>query len=289
MEIQTAVKANAELGEGPIWNADKQCLYWIDILANKLHIYEPETQQNRTIDVGQPIGTVVPRTSGGVIVALRDGIACLDLFSEELTFLSEIEREITDNRFNDGKCDPAGRFWAGTMNFDSTTISGTLYCMDADLTVTPKVSSVTISNGLAWSPDHKKMYYIDTPTRKVVAYDYDINNGHIQNPTTVIENDSEGHMDGMAIDEKGMLWIALWGGSAVKRFNPQNGELLETIELRVTQVTACAFGGKDLDELYITTAATGLDGEALSQQPLAGSLFRVKTSVKGLPSYAFRG
>jgi len=218
METQLAVNANAELGEGPIWDPDKQCLYWIDILAHKLHIHEPETQQNRIVDVGQPIGTVVPRASGGVIVALRDGSAHLDLISHDLTFLSEIEKKIDDNRFNDGKCDPAGRFWAGTMNFDSKTTSGALYCMDTDLTVTPKVSPVTISNGLAWSPDHSKMYYIDTPTRKVVAYEYDIDSGHIQNPTTVIQNNSEGHMDGMAIDQEGMLWIAFFHGSAVKRW-----------------------------------------------------------------------
>lgn len=289
MENQIAVKAHATVGEGPIWDSGNQCLYWIDILANKLHIFDPKSQQNQTIDVGQPIGTVVPRAGGGVLVALRDGIAHLNLDSEKLTFLSEIEKEIKDNRFNDGKCDPAGRLWAGTMNFDSTTVSGTLYCMDTDLTVTPKVSPVTVSNGLVWSPDHRTMYYIDTPTRKVVAYDYDINNGHIQNPVTVIKNDSEGHMDGMAIDQEGMLWIAFWGGSAVKRYDPQKGKLLEKIELPVTQVTACAFGGQDLDELYITTAAIGLDENTLTQQPLAGSLFKVKTAVKGLPSYAFAG
>jgi len=289
MEIQIAVKANSKLGEGPLWDYNEQCLYWVDILANKLHVYDPKTQWNRSIDVGQPIGAVVPRISGGVIIALRDGIAHLDLASEELTFLSEIEKEITNNRFNDGKCDPSGRFWAGSMNFDSKTTSGTLYCMDTDLTVTPKVSPVTISNGLAWSTDHNKMYYIDTPTRRVVAYEYDLSCGHIQNPTTVIKNDSEGHMDGMAIDEEGMLWIALWGGSAVKRFDPKNGKLLDILKLPATQVTACAFGGKDLNELYITTAAIGLDKEALSQQPLAGSLFKTKTSVKGMPSYAFSG
>lgn len=289
MELQVAVKTQAQLGEGPIWNANQQCLYWVDILVHKLHVFDPATGRNRTIDLGQPIGTVVPRASGGVIVALRDGIAHLDLVSEELTFLSEIEKEIKDNRFNDGKCDPAGRFWAGTMEFNGKAGCGTLYCMETDLTITSKVSPVTISNGLVWSSDDSKMYYIDTPTQKVVAYEYDINTGNIQNPTTAIENDSEGHMDGMAIDAEGMLWIAFFHGSAVRRFDPQTGKLLETIELPATQVTACAFGGKDLDELYITTAAIGLDEQALSQQPLAGSLFRIKTSVKGMPSYAFLG
>ena len=194
-------------------------------------------------------------------------------------------------RFNDGKCDAAGRFWVGTMALSEEENKGNLFVMETDLSVKKKIENVSISNGIAWNADNTIMYYINTPTNYVFAFDYDIENGEISNQRVAVDLTHEnGFADGMTIDEEGMLWIAFYGGWRVARYNPETGELLKQIELPVENVSCCTFGGPGLNDLYITTASKGMSEEALQQQPLAGSLFVLKDcGYKGLPAAKFKG
>ncbi len=288
---QLVYDAKAALGEGAIWHAQKKVLYWVDIMAGLVHIYDPATGNDRTVNVGQPVGTVVPRKSGGVMVAVQHGFASLDLDTGKLNIIHDPEKHLPGSRFNDGKCDPAGRFWAGTMAMgaDRTEVSG-LYCMDTDHSVRPMLDKVTISNGIVWSRDNSTMYYIDTPTLVVAAFDYDLASGSISNRRVAISIPKEmGLPDGMAIDAEGMLWIAHFGGSRVTRWNPANRALLETVQVPVSNVTSCAFGGPKLDELYITTARIGLDEASLAKQPQAGGLFKARPGARGVETFAFGG
>jgi sugar lactone lactonase YvrE len=290
--VELILDAQAALGEGPIWHASSQRLYWVNIAHGEVHIFDPRANADRTIQVGQPVGTVVPRRSGGVMLAVKAGFASLDLETEKLTVWDDPEPHLPQNRFNDGKCDPAGRFWAGSMTDGSPTVrgAGSLYCLDLNRQVTKRLGQVSISNGLAWSLDKKTMYFIDSLAYSVDAFDYDDVTGEIGNRRTIISVGGEGNVpDGMAMDAEGMLWVAQFGGSCVRRWDPADGRLLETIELPATQITACAFGGPDLDELYITSARTGLDEAALAKQPHAGGIFKVRPGVRGLEAFEYAG
>ncbi|MBL7200810.1 MAG: SMP-30/gluconolactonase/LRE family protein [Anaerolineae bacterium] len=287
---ELVLDAKADLGEGALWDAKGQVLYWVDIMAGGLHIYDPATGRDRAIDVGQPVGTVVARRSGGVMLAVHHGFASLDLQTGELEIVQDPESHLPGNRFNDGKCDPAGRFWAGTLAMDGTPRVCGLYRLDPDLSVHKMLEGVTISNGIVWSLDQAVMYYVDTPTRRVDAFDYDLASGEIENRRAVVRVPAEmGYPDGMTIDSEGMLWVALWGGHKVSRWDPADGRLLQTVDLPAANVTSCAFCGENLDQLYITTARTGLPPEQLKGQPLAGGLFRAEVGVRGLPAFEFAG
>ena len=288
--VELLVDAHAQVGEGPLWDEERQVLYWVDILSSLLYIYDPATGENRALDVGRHVGTVVTRASGGLMLAVREGFASFDLETQELTLIANPEAHITGNRFNDGKCDPAGRFWAGTMAYENPTNQGSLYRLDTDLSVHKIFGDVAISNGIIWSLDHTTMYYIDTLRKNVRAFDYADDTGDISNERVIINVPEEiGMPDGMAIDSEGMLWVAHYGGSCVSRWNPNTAQLLEKIDLPVTQVTACAFGGPNLDILFITSAAQELDAAELERQPLAGGLFSIKTPYQGVLSFRFGG
>ena len=288
--VELLVDAHAQVGEGPLWDEERQVLYWVDILSSLLYIYDPATGENRALDVGQHVGTVVTRASGGLMLAVREGFASFDLETQELTLIANPEAHITGNRFNDGKCDPAGRFWAGTMAYESPSNQGSLYRLDTDLSVHKIFGDVAISNGIIWSLDRTTMYYIDTLRKNVRAFDYADDTGDISNERVIINVPEEiGMPDGMAIDSEGMLWVAHYGGSCVSRWNPNTAQLLLRIDLPVTQVTACAFGGPDLDILFITSAAQELDAAELDRQPLAGGLFSIKTPYQGVLSFRFGG
>lgn len=285
-ELKLVVDAKAALAEGPCWDDQRNLLYWVDIMGMNLHVYDPHLNANRTYHMGQYVGAAVPSKTGGVVLALQHGFYNFYPDTEELKYIVDPESNLPNNRFNDGKCDPAGRFWAGTMSLDGISKAGALYCLETDYAVKMILKDVTTSNGLAWSPDHRTMYYIDTPTQQVAAYDYDYETATISNKRIVIHfSDVRGNPDGMTIDEEGMLWIAEWGGYQVARWNPHTGEILEVIPIPAAQVTSCAFGGEQLDVLYITTASVGQENEA--DQPFAGGLFSIKTKVKGLKTYAF--
>ncbi|MCW5912641.1 MAG: SMP-30/gluconolactonase/LRE family protein [Cyclobacteriaceae bacterium] len=281
-------EGTAILGEGAIWHPTENKLYWVDIEGKQLHIYDPSTKSNRSFLVGARIGTVVPVQKGGVLVALQTGIHKLDMGSGRLSF---VVNPLPDSamRFNDGKCDPSGRFWVGTLALDARKKAASLYRMDADNKVHTMLDSVTISNGIVWTADRKTMYYNDTPTLTVQAFDYDDSTGKISNRRIAVKiPPGMGVPDGMTIDAEGKLWIALWGGYAVGRFDPATGQLLRKITVPAPHVTSCAFGGKNLETLYITTARAWVQPDKLAAFPLSGSLFSVKPGVKGVPASLFQ-
>lgn len=290
MAVKLVINSKSRLGEGPSWDADKELLYWVDILGKKVHRYDPAKHENNTVELSQAPGTIAPRETGEVILAMENGFYFYNWISEELEPIDDPEKHLPYNRFNDGKCDPAGRFWAGTTDEEGINGNGALYCLDVDLNVEKKVSGVSTSNGIAWSPDFSSMYYIDTPTMQVVRYSYYVKTGEIKNPEVVISfKDEEGIPDGMTIDEEGMLWIAHWGGGKVSRWNPETGDKIEEIPVPAVNVTSCVFGGKHRNELFITTARTGTSNGDLEKFPYSGGLFKVKTDVKGTISYPFKG
>mgnify|MGYP005754804751 CR=1 FL=1 len=281
--------AKAILGEGALWHPTAQLLNWIDIEGKALHLYNPENGNDNVLDVGARIGTVVPVADGGALVALQNGIFYIDTDTGKLTFLTDpIGRE--DIRFNDGKCDPAGRFWVGTMALDKRTGGADLYMLDLQGNVHHKLANLTISNGIVWSLDKRTMYFTDTPTQQVKAFDYDNETGTICNERVIIEIPEEvGAPDGMTLDAEGNLWVALHGGGAVAKYNPTTGEQLQKVKVPVPKTTSCAFGGKNLDTLYITTARDGLIEDELKEYPGSGGIFAVKPGVRGLKASFYRG
>lgn len=286
-QAQPVLACGAELGEGSFWDSRESCLWWVNITRGRVHRFNPETGDNRTHEIGQMVGTVVVRQNGGLLVALEQGIATLDFETGALEMVARPEADKPTNRFNDGKCDPAGRLWAGTMSMRGEQKAGSLYCYEASGRVRRMVTEVSTSNGIIWSHDGKTMYYIDTPTREVWAYDFDLASGDIANRRTVVTVDPEfGFPDGMTIDSEGMLWVAHWGGWAVHRWDPNTGQRMDTIKVAAECVTSCAFGGKDLKTLYITTAGGGGDKK---DQPEAGHLFAWDSPVAGVESSRFGG
>ena len=287
--VELVLDTKSELGEGAIWNHKTGELIWVNIEGEILNFYNPVLRNNKEMFTGQKIGTVVPAESGQVMVALENGFYSLDPATGTKKFIADPESDLPGNRFNDGKCDPEGRFWAGTMSKNGEKKAGALYRLDPDSSVRKMLDEVSISNGIVWSDNNRYMYYIDTPTRQVMRYDYDNNSGEISNPKVVVEVEQKlGAPDGMTIDSKGNLWIALWGGSAVGCWNPESGELLRKIEVPAKNVTSCAFGDKDLKTLYITTARTGTGDEELKQYPQAGGLFKIRPGVKGVEASFFK-
>jgi sugar lactone lactonase YvrE len=271
--------AHAQLGEGALWDSRHQRLLWVDILGHSVHVFDPVTGKDISVNVGQPVGTVVPRRSGGVLVALYDGFAALDLDTGKLTSIADPEADLPGNRFNDGKCDPAGRFWAGTMSLKGAKETGSLYVLDRDLSVRRLLTGVTTSNGIVWSADAKTMYYVDTRLQRVDAFDFDLATANISHRRVAFPiPEDQGRPDGMTLDIEGMLWVAHWEGGRVTRWNPTTGELLATIKLPAPRVTSCAFGGPKLDTLYITTA-----------QPGGGGLYAAQPGVRGVPAFEFAG
>jgi len=284
MKVEIIYDAKATLGEGPAWDAKTDTLYWVDILGKRVHYHNKDG--NGFIQLDEMPGCLAPTKNGTLIVAARASILELNPASIKSAIYASVSEHV-NNRFNDGKCDPAGRFLVGSMNMDEESLTGALYTFDGQ-TVTQLLDGITISNGLAWSPDYRTFYYIDTPTREVKAFDYDLSAGLIGNPRVVITVPEKlGSPDGMTSDTEGMLWIAMWAGASITRWNPQNGELLEQIALPAKNVTSCAFGGDNLDELYITSARKGLDKADLTVYRHSGSLMQVKTGVQGMPTFEF--
>lgn len=279
---ELVLKTEAVLGEGAIWHQAESKLYWVDIEGKLLHLFNPDTKKDHQIGVGARIGTVVPLESGGALVALQNGIYKINTQSGELSFISQTLSD-PNIRFNDGKCDPSGRFWVGTMHLETKEGAAVLYRLDKDQRIEKVLDGLTISNGIVWSADSRTMYFIDTPTSAVQAFDYQNDTGEIKNGREVIHiPPSEGHPDGMTIDEDGNLWIALYGGGGVACYDPDTGEMLQKIKVPVPNTTSCAFGGKNLDTLFITTARDGLSQNQLEQFPLSGSIFAAKPGVKGV-------
>ncbi len=281
----------AKLGEGSLWDERTQLLYWVDIQRNQVYAYNPETHSNLGYDVKEHVGTLVFREKGGLMLALKNGFARLDLQTGAVEKITDPESHLPNNRFNDGKCDPQGRFWAGTMSYSFESGAGSLYCLDHDYTVTKKTENVTISNGLVWTKAQDMFYYIDSRAYTIAAYDYDPPSGAISHIRNIKEfPPEEGGPDGMAIDAEDHLWVALYGEGKVIRVDPQTGEtVFQVLVPHAPEVTSCAFGGKDWDDLYITTAASKMTDADWETHPHSGGLFRAKVPFHGVPSARFQG
>ncbi len=289
MLVDVALAANADLGEGPIWDVGRQRLLFVDITRGEVHEYDPVGGAHAVYDAGQPVGAVTPTRRGDWLAAVRDGFLRLDPATGTTRLAAIVEEDHPDNRMNDGYCDARGRFWAGTMSMTHEPRAGALYRLDADGRVTRMLAGVTTSNGIDWSPDARCMYYVDTGTRRIDLFDFDLEAGTIANRRVFAAiAEAEGKPDGLIVDADGGVWVALWGGSAVRRYTP-DGRLERTIPLPVTHVTKCAFGGADLRDLFITTARGPLADEARAAQPGAGSVFHCRPGVLGRPATPFAG
>lgn len=295
IKAKSILSCGAELGEGPLWDPEKGLLYWLNITEGEVHWYSPGTGKDSMVRLGQPVGSLGLRKKEGFVAALERGFHYLTIQDGEtpdctLDPIKDPEGDIRDNRFNDGACGPDGAFWAGTMNASAERRVGAagLYRLDSSETVTKVLQGITISNGITWSLDEKIMYYIDTYTREIWAFDFTSAQGQISNRRTVAEvPESEGMPDGMTRDEEGNLWVAHWGGGKISCWDPLTGKKLGEVLVPAPHTTSCVFGGPLLDELFITTARSGLSEEMLERYPHSGDLFSVKPGVKGLPPYRF--
>ncbi|GAB4429953.1 MAG: SMP-30/gluconolactonase/LRE family protein [Anaerolineales bacterium] len=292
MQPEIIHAANAALGEGPAWDAKTNTLYWIDILEKRIHFHRDG--KNEFIQLDDMPGCLAPCKDGGLILTSRASIFKLKPFDRtqgkpaaaKQTLLASITEPVS-NRFNDGKCDPSGRLLAGTMDMHEKAASGALYSFDGKR-ITQLLDGIRISNGLAWSRDYKTLYYIDTPTREIKAFDYELASGSIANMRVAFTvPETLGWPDGMTSDSQGNLWIAMWGGAQVTRWNPHTGALIEQIPLPAKNVTCPVFGGANLDELYVTSARAGLEHADLTAYRQNGSLFRLRTNVSGMPTFEF--
>ncbi len=282
MKIDLVGNYRAQWGEGPIWWQGR--LVYVDIEKHCVISVDPTSGEERKFDVGQRVGTVVPRESGGWVIAGDDGFFSLNPDNGELTVIADPEPDKENNRFNDGKCSPDGHFFAGTISLVKKEGDARLYRLSSDLEVTEAYGPVTNSNGIAWSADGSLLYYIDTPKKEVLCFDYQ--EGELSNPRQVVSTAAlESSPDGMAIDENGHLWIAFCHGACVICYDPESGKEMKRIDLPCMETTACAFGGENLDELYVTT---GIHKTEVEED--AGRLFRITgLGVKGLPAHSFAG
>lgn len=288
-DVTMALDAKCELGEGPVWDSLASCLYFVDILRGHVHRFDPATRSSRAYHVDRLVGAVALTEAGDLMLAVHDGFARLDLASGRLRMVASVEADRPDLRMNDGACDAAGRFWAGTMALDERPGVGTLYRLDPDGCVHAMVRDVGISNGLDWSDDGHVMYFIDSLAGSVDLFDFDLASGSIHNrrPLVRVPRD-QGAPDGMTLDAEGCLWVALWGGGAVHRYAP-DGTLDRIVRLPSAYPTSCAFGGADLADFYITTAAVKLSARERAEQPGAGGLFCCRPGPRGRAPHRFKG
>ncbi len=275
------------LGEGPLYNKRENSLYWTDIKDNKLYKYDLLSKIVVPFQFDKPIGSFAFTKDNKVIATTNDGFEYLDLTSKKTSKIINPEEDKTQNRFNDGKCDKKGRYFAGTMDNNEKEIKGSLYCFDGN-TIEKKEKNLFISNGLGWNKNSTKFYLTDSPKRIIYVYDYDLETSKMSNKkvfATIQEKD--GYPDGLCVDEDDYIWSAHWNGWKITRYNP-NGEIDSIYDLPVPKVTSCNFGGSDLKSLFITTASIGLNKQELEKAPLSGFTFILKTGVKGQKSNCFR-
>jgi sugar lactone lactonase YvrE len=280
------IDPGCELAEGPHWDHIRKRLTWVDILSGAVYTYSPETEEVHVELFAPPISFAIPRRGGGMILGNRTDLLLIDAASM-VRRIKVTEREGV--RMNDAKADSAGRLWAGSMSLSSEVANCALYCVSRTLQVRPIVKGVTIANGIGWSPNGDRMYFIDSATHAVDVFGVDAPSGRIgprERLVAIAERD--GIPDGMSIDQEGYVWVALWGGGAVRRYSP-SGHLAEVVELPVPKVTSCCFGGADLMDLYITTARRGSNDEIPSTEAHAGALYSIRVDVPGLPSQPFSG
>ena len=295
MKAELLIESHCINAEGPVWDDETQTFYFIDVEAGKIFSWKDNTLT--AWEAGEKIGCAVLRKEGGMLAGLHSGICAVDFPDGGKTLLASPEAHLPGNRFNDGKVDPRGRFFAGTLTM--TRPEGkegplaALYRLDADIksdtgyAAKKVIDKVGLANGLAWSADGTKFYFIDTNANTVSEYAYDMETGEVGAGHVIINVPAEmGHPDGCTIDEDGNLWVALWGGCAVSKWDPRTGQLLGKIELPAKNVSSCCFGGPEMKDLFITTASLETDME---EYPLAGSVFAVRTDVSGTRSHRYKG
>jgi sugar lactone lactonase YvrE len=290
---ECVVDTDNQLGEGPCWFAGEQALYWVDILGRQLQRFHPASGARQSWAFDEEISAVAERRDRpGLIVSLRHGFALFDPAhaAAGTAPIATPESGLPGNRFNDGKCDAAGRFWAGSMDFDCVAPSGVLYRVDADGQCSRHAEGIAVINGPTWSADQRTLFLCDSARGLVHAYDFDPARGALSNRRSWLQFAADdGQPDGLCTDAAGRIWIAHWAGWCVSCHDPVSAAELTRVRLPVSQVTSCAFGGPDLCTLYVTSARAGLSAAQLAREPLAGSLFALRVSAPGLPAQRYAG
>jgi sugar lactone lactonase YvrE len=287
--FECVLDVKASLGECPLWSVDEEALYWVDINAPSLNRFDPATGINAAWPMPQSIGCFVLRQRGGFVAALRDGFWLVDPDGTLDRRIALAPYDPAHHRFNDGRADYRGRFWAGSMNERRDAGTAALYCLDPDSTLSAMIANVVISNGLAFSPDSRTMYHTDTPTRVISAWDFDLASGAIANRRVFAQFSVEtDRPDGAAVDREGCYWSAFYRGGKVVRLSPR-GERLAEYPLPAMCPTMCAFGGSDLKTLYVTSARQQRNAEELARLPQSGGIFAMRVDVPGLPEPKFAG
>jgi sugar lactone lactonase YvrE len=271
-----------QLGESPVWLERSAELIWVDLERGAIRSHSLAHGSRERGKLDTPVGAVSPLSGYGFILATREGFVTTDESFDHLRLLEPVSPEDPTILMNDGKCDPRGRFWAGTMDSEGRPHRGALMRLEPPGTAIRVIDDVSISNGIGWSDDGSLMYYIDSPTRRVDMFDYDPDSGEPSNRRPFVVCDQGwGFPDGLSVDEEGCVWVAFWGGGAVRRFAP-DGSVVGGVALPATQVTSCAFGGTERQTLFITTAGGYLTDEQRAAEAHAGALFAVDTGVRGV-------
>ena len=288
-DVVCALDAKSLLGEGPLWDPKARVLYWVDIKRREIHRFDPATGQDEQWPTPEDIGSLAVRAKGGLVVAMKTGFHVFDPTTAKFTPVFDPEHHLPGNRFNDGKPDRRGRFWAGSMDDAERSPSGGLYRLGTDFTCKRMVDGIICSNALCWSPDDRVLYYADSCTHTIWAWDFDADAGEIANRRVFVEvPPAEGDPDGATVDAEGGVWVAHWGGWRVTRYDPQ-GRIDRIVKLPVQKPTCPMFGGPGLDILYVTSASIQLSPDELKRQPQAGGIFAFEPGVKGLPEAYFNG
>jgi sugar lactone lactonase YvrE len=288
-DVSVVLRAQAQIGEGPVWDARSQRLYWVDIVGQQLHVFNPADGTNTTHTCPDIVTSVSPRAGGGVLLTLRRSFALFDEKTGQFDTIADVEADMPGNRFNDGKTDRRGRHWAGTMgDVDWNHPIGNLYRFGADRKPVRVAEKICCSNGIAWSPDDRTMYFCESFAYVIHAYDFDAVSGAIENRRTFATVDAVSFPDGITVDAEGFLWCAQPVFGRIVRYDPA-GRIERIIELPVSRGTSLMFGGPDLSTLYITTMRTTLSEQQLSEEPLAGSLLAITPGVRGLAETPFAG
>lgn len=281
MRWELAVRERAALGEGPTWDTAAARLLWVDILGSRVHTYDPATGHRTVMATEQHVGAAKPRAAGGVVVNLRDGVGTYDTAG---VFRWLLHDPVPGRRGNDAAVAPDGSLWAGSMRYDDAPGGGALVRVTGDGTCETVLGGVSVSNGTGWSPDGRRVYYVDTPTRRIDVLDLGEDGLPLNRSPLATVEDGAGFPDGLTVDADGCVWVALWDGAALRRYTP-TGALDRVLPLPVARPTACAFGGPGLRDLYVTSARTGLP----APHPHAGSVLVLPDAATGLPQPPFTG
>ncbi len=285
-EIELVIAAQDELGEGPLWHTGEQALYWVDIEGRRYHRLDPARGEHTLVAVGVQVGVLAFRRQGGLVLATEQGFGFFDPASRTLTAIGDPEQDKPETRFNDGAVDRRGRFWAGTLG---DPFNNNLYRLDPDGAIHHMDTGLDISNGIGWSPDDRVMYLVDSTPSVIYAYDFDLASGGLANRRRFVDRAGRpGVPDGLIVDAEGFIWTAIWGGSCLERYDPA-GRLERTVAVPPLYPTSLAFGGADLDVLYVTSARTEIPAAERARFPEAGGLFRLHGAGRGLPEPFFAG